>query len=363
MKNKRIDFIQALRWIAALLVVLFHCFTLFDTNLSTIWQFLFGSWSIWVDLFFLISGFIMIYTSHKHRHEKNYPKKFFIDRVIRVRPIYAIATILRIVINRWLSAVANPEVLHQLIQSLLFIPKDLWAAGPFFNYSTLYVGRTLNYEMLFYFVFGISLFFQKRRIHALFAIFAGLLIIAPLSTWQLTLNAFQNYQFHFQYLNLASNPIIREFLIWATFWLLYLSKFTIKNKLLLRSWLITGFGIFITQYFFNIMGNHGITGWWISCSIILFFLLFYHKSYNIKTSKILSNLGKTSYSLYLLHTIIFVFLETIFIKLWIERFTHTIWFLIIIVFASIFTSQLSYQLIEKRLWLQLKKTTDKILFH
>jgi len=67
--NRKLASPQALRGVAALLVLLFHYhFYLRGDNESgaTIWDALFGWGIIGVDFFFVISGFIMIYSTQHY---------------------------------------------------------------------------------------------------------------------------------------------------------------------------------------------------------------------------------------------------------------------------------------------------------
>lgn len=51
---------------------------------------------------------------------------------------------------------------EDVIQSLMFIPLNLKDGGaPFFGSPVLHVGWTLNYEIYFYLIFGISLLFKS----------------------------------------------------------------------------------------------------------------------------------------------------------------------------------------------------------
>ena len=88
MKNKgKINNIQILRAIAALNVVIFHCIGgAASYNFSTPYtQFLKGWGANGVDLFFVISGFIMIYTGQNSRSS---PSRFFVKRIFRLSLIH-----------------------------------------------------------------------------------------------------------------------------------------------------------------------------------------------------------------------------------------------------------------------------------
>lgn len=113
-----------------------------------------------VDLFFVISGFIMVVTTAG----KNVtPMDFMARRFIRVVPLYwalilALVAVLLVAPSVFRSTVLTPG---SLIQSLLFIPHfSPGHAGMI--WPILVPGWTLNYEIFFYGVFAASLAFRHR---------------------------------------------------------------------------------------------------------------------------------------------------------------------------------------------------------
>ncbi len=141
--------IQALRAIAALSVVLCHCFKYYGQaiNGSPI-----GQWDrlgSGVDLFFVISGFVMVYGPLFGA--QGGPLTFMRHRLARIVPLYWAATTI------WLL-LGQPFHTTELLGSYFFIPY------PSFGFNPLYgVGWTLNFEMLFYTVFSVCLLFRKAQ--------------------------------------------------------------------------------------------------------------------------------------------------------------------------------------------------------
>jgi exopolysaccharide production protein ExoZ len=159
---KELISIQYLRGVAALLVVIFH--------ISRIPSLRYLSWldtgAIGVQIFFVISGFIMWYTTSSRRLS---PFEFWYHRIIRVVPLYWLFLLLVIVIS-----LSNPQDLNStalttagIIKSFLFIP--YYNAVPINGIAPILVpGWSLNYEMFFYLLFGFSLFLSARRLQFLF---------------------------------------------------------------------------------------------------------------------------------------------------------------------------------------------------
>ncbi len=158
--------IQALRAIAALTVVFEHLNVLFlRIGLTP-----FGGSG--VDLFFIISGFIMV---HSTAGRPITPVKFLARRIARIVPIYWGLTF-----TVFAMALLAPALLQatsadvvQLLKSLFFIPfeKSNGKVQPL-----LFLGWTLNYEMFFYALFALGLFLKDRRA-GIFAVVAAIIAI------------------------------------------------------------------------------------------------------------------------------------------------------------------------------------------
>ena len=124
-----------------------------------------------VDVFFVISGFIMSY--QRSESAGDFAKR----RIIRIVPFYWCATLVVFAV-----AAAFPHLLRstradfiQLVCSLLFIPRETDYAG---LYPTLVLGWSLNYEMYFYAVFALCLAIVPRIAPVVCAAMIGLVAAA-----------------------------------------------------------------------------------------------------------------------------------------------------------------------------------------
>ena len=135
--------IQLLRAAAVYAVVIHHA----DDPVTDYTGYDFGSVSTssGVDVFFVISGFVMVYTTYKRT--KN-PFEFWRDRAIRIVPMYWIATLCMISLYMigFRPAELHAYELQDVISSLFFIP-DVRADG--IEKPIIPLGWTLNYEMFF----------------------------------------------------------------------------------------------------------------------------------------------------------------------------------------------------------------------
>ncbi|MER0237342.1 acyltransferase [Fulvimarina sp. MAC8] len=165
--------IQYLRGIAAVMVVAFHVLAPSARldNSDAIPLFFAGQGG--VDLFFVISGFIIWYTTRGGDAE---PGRFLVRRLKRIVPLYWALTLLLAGI-----AIALPSVMvttvfdpQHFIASLLFLPwphPQLGEMNP-----VLFVGWSLNYEMAFYLVFALMIPFAPY-VRGFLAVLFGMVIV------------------------------------------------------------------------------------------------------------------------------------------------------------------------------------------
>jgi exopolysaccharide production protein ExoZ len=152
--------VQALRFIAALLVVITHSTFYTHERLDpgvAVWNF----GTIGVNIFFVISGFVMMVSTQSLRGTPDAWKYFSVRRLVRIVPMYWIATTLKL-----LTMVAIPgAVLHaalnpgDTILSYLFLPSRNIDGEV---QPVLGVGWTLIFEMFFYAVFALGLFLRAN---------------------------------------------------------------------------------------------------------------------------------------------------------------------------------------------------------
>lgn len=168
----KINSIQYLRALAALLVVTFHCSNRVGDGFPDGVEGFLRVGGAGVDLFFVISGFIM-WTISAARPTT--PGEFALRRITRVVPTYWIMTTVWVAIAFGVISWVTLDPLH-VIQSYLFIPHfSPDHAGKIF--PVLVPGWTLIYEMFFYAIFSLCLFLPSRfRLAALSAALAGLVL-------------------------------------------------------------------------------------------------------------------------------------------------------------------------------------------
>ena len=196
--------IQALRALAAIMVVFHHAQndagrTAADLG-APFERFFALPWAAGVDLFFVVSGFVMVFSSEKMFATPGGAGQFMSRRVARIVPLYWLATAIFVIaaLRGAAAGKALPPSLGEILSSFAFLP---WPRGIDGAPRPIHsLGWTLEYEMFFYLVFACFLWLPRARAVAGVAAFLGALVLAHV--------AFQPQDVAIAY---WSDPIVLEF--------------------------------------------------------------------------------------------------------------------------------------------------------
>lgn len=180
--------IQIMRGLAAAIVVAHHIPHYLNGRLATaLPSFEFGA--IGVDVFFIISGFVMYSATTRPPYN---PAGFFVRRLARIIPLYWLLTS-ALALATWVAPSAFSSFTvsaESWVKSLLFIP--VYDARGYIR-PVLGQGWTLHFEMLFYTTVALVMVFARSRPTEIAALVLGGACLAvnlaglPLlgSAWQL----------------------------------------------------------------------------------------------------------------------------------------------------------------------------------
>ena len=209
--------IQVLRGLAALLVVAYHVRAFEKTLISengsseTAWiSGLLTNGYAGVDLFFVISGFIMVYITYDLNRDLRSAADFIFARATRIFPVWWFFALLALIAltlsntvlpgGKGIAAVAHGQpFIPYLLKSLALIPQS---AFPILN-----VGWTLIHEMYFYIVFALILFAPRAWWPALLLIWGGAIVAGSLMGL--------SGPFTVDMLSLVFHPMTMEFILGA----------------------------------------------------------------------------------------------------------------------------------------------------
>lgn len=344
--DKKSDSIQTIRGIAASMVVIHHSMRAMLHNENIYpqplinypnWLVSFGSCG--VDIFFILSGFLM-YKIHQKYKSNNMFGEFLLLRIIRIWPMYFIATSITLLLI-FIYHLKNGSSIYDFsigrLTSLLFIPS--------YNQKNelqpiLGVGWTLNYEVLFYIVFS----FILRTKNLLLNLVATMVIINAVGLTLLSGTAYGEFM---------GNTIILEFSMGAI--ICHINQNLSLNKRFIQYTTPIGI-ILIFIYSLNDNQSTRILTAGIGSALLFFYLL------NTECVILLKKIGDASYSIYLFHTIAIYGAITPIIKIMKISNLHGAAFevlLAVIVGTSIFLGYIIYKNIEEPLTSYLSKQAKK----
>lgn len=299
--------LDGLRGLAILLVVVYHNFGFID-------YFFFG-W-LGVDLFFVLSGFLITDILLKTVGNKNYLKNFYIRRVLRIFPLFYASLLLFLFIIP--ALVSNFNVQYYLDNQFwiwTYFQNWLYIFKPAGNTTTLHHLWSLAVEEQFYLVWPLIILLVKKpkRLFVLITIVLVLVIVLRLWIW--------NYQIaNLAYFNLYTFSRIDGLCIGCMIALLqrinvnFLKNYT---PLIVLFFAALNFGFyFINRSYHFSFPYLALVGY--TTFAMLFGLLVNEAATTdtkllkqLLTNSILRFFGKISYGLYIFHWPIYLLLKPI----------------------------------------------------
>jgi peptidoglycan/LPS O-acetylase OafA/YrhL len=305
-EKQRLDGIQALRAIAAIAVVLFHTMSTFDDHRTSLPNWINGliaRGNIGVDLFFVISGFVITlstFSSVDGWRTSNSPLSFWVKRFFRIAPAYWVVTIVYIYYYPIVET-------GKIEKSLLFAPLSNDQA-PYYGVPVLYVGWSLVYEMYFYLVFGASLFFKKKSAFFLISYFAATLVVIPIISGNgIHVSPEAAGFYRHAYFAMATNPMVSEFLLGCGVAYLYRS---VRDRVVSRYVvaLLISSVILVLLCIETGPGGFSVVRHGVPFSALLLAVVLADYRHLIRVPRFAVYLGEISYGIYLVHPISLLYL-------------------------------------------------------
>lgn len=325
--------LQYVRAIAALLVVYFHSVLQLERVLpnADLTGVIFGESG--VDLFFILSGFVMWLTTAERQIG---PAEFYRHRIERIVPLYWLFTIMASGIALIMPAYLRStqfDLMH-LLASLFFIP---WVnpanATDGMIAPVIIPGWTLNYEMYFYLIFGALLLIQKKmRLPALFAVLTVIFLAAYMAPEGSTVARFYG------------NSVIFEFLAGVLIARLYLAGKVMGTASAIVAAIVFMAILLWADYAELHMPRSIVAG--IPAAIVIYSLVSIDFS-RFPESRFLHRLGDASYSLYITHVFTLVGVRIAYLKSPFEWTKNEYLFLIACIAGSVIVALLVYRFYEK----------------
>ncbi|WNW10667.1 acyltransferase [Pseudomonas sp. DTU_2021_1001937_2_SI_NGA_ILE_001] len=206
---ERLFSLQGLRGVAVLGVVLFHM-TSVEAKYSG-GDRLLPQWleffQLGVDLFFVISGFVMVIVSRGRFQDGREAQRFLYNRVSRIYPTYWLYYFITLAVYLVQPGMVNSgHGESNLLASFLLLPSD--------KVLLVMVAWSLVFELWFYLVFSALLPWQERRLPMFLALWAVVLV---------AFNAMQDWQDYSPVVQIILHPYALEFIAGAALALFFYS--------------------------------------------------------------------------------------------------------------------------------------------
>lgn len=334
-QTNRLHNIQALRGIAALFVAFSHLFIMeqkySDDQILGVWIEL---GMVGVDLFFVISGFIMVHVAWNFRRGLGAVAEFIFARAGRIYPLYWLVSLATFLVWMW-----KPEIVFSssagspdFLKSFLLLPDVTF---PF-----LAIGWTLIHEVFFYLIFAMALLLKPKW---MLPFLIGWTVV-------LTIGIFNNLTDLSPLMGILFNPLSFEFLLGAfAAWIL-----KTYNARLVRSALGLGLLLSAMALFYSYAYHCGMPSTFsdralyfgLPATLIVYGMAGIERD-GKKWSKKMSRLGDWSYSLYLTHILSLSLLGRLWNQIAQPGYWDNILMLVLMPVFAVLISYLSWRFAEK----------------
>lgn len=366
-RSKHIPELDGLRGIAILMVMMAHFFNVDEAQLLIHYPFLgpfltkismFGTKG--VELFFILSGYLITRILIHSADSQNYFKSFFIRRILRIFPLYYLILLISFFIIPFFSSIptdAEPIFKEQwklwsYVSNVHFFHFVEWDTPNFVNFGHFW---TLSVEEHFYLLWPFLIFFIP--IHTLAKWMWGIFFISLISWLLASLHPFFGWTTLTQSGSLVLGGIIAYYEFSNQNYLLKLTAWLKSNLFLLIVIFLIAIFIprslgFFRDFFIHILALIGF-------SAVL--ILSLHQKSKILTAQWLIFIGKISYGIYIFHAWLRPFYKTYFYQKWVILYgpSHvleiTAAYTVLSILISVLFAWISWEIFEKHL-LKLKRT-------
>lgn len=237
-----------------------------------------------VDLFFVISGFVMVAANHRYFGKKNEIGSYLFRRAWRIYPLFWLVCLPKSV---WMVC-HDKTPLRTFYRGLLLVPPETWKVS--------HVAWTLSYEVCFYILFALTLLFNFRWLPIFLLTWTGLIVFSEKIPYIASLP---------DYLNIAFDVINITFIYGAFVAICALKKIFMPI-------LPTAIDAFLILACAALLKHHGLVDFdndfrprllllGLPSVLVLMAAVSAEKRSGILLPKWLERLGNASYSIYLTH--------------------------------------------------------------
>jgi len=343
MASQKIENIQAMRGIAVLSVAIYHIW-IFENlfwNTDKVLPKIFSLGHIGVDLFFVISGFVIVSVTRGLFSQYASIKTFIFKRITRIFPLYWFYTIL--LLAAYCIIGTDFGKLAANYRSFLLLPQS--------KLPVLDIGWSLIHEMHFYFIFALLMFLNEKHLIKVLILWAVLVTAGNIFFESFALG------WNLYYLKLSIDPLTIEFILGCIVAKLTYNNHKINPEIIFISGLIllTICGTIYSNIDYNRWARTLLFGF--PFAMIIYGSVTMEKSKSIVFPSLLRKVGDASYSIYLSHTIIIMAVGRIWRLNNFDGFVDNIIFSIIMLILIVGFGFFSYRFVERPILVFFRKIT------
>lgn len=343
MEPKKYEYIDGLRGVAILMVLIIHNYTtdgIYNGHVPFVINSLLMYGRFGVQLFFLVSAFTLMLSHDSRLQEDHFTRNFYIRRIFRIVPMYYLALIYYSIDSIFIS-----DCFTELTNVKDIIWNDFFRNAAFLNnfYPNMlyYVpgGWSIVVEMSFY-LFLPFIWKYINNINKLILLLSVSLLVSVFFTYMFIRHFQSNLVWYFP--NMF--PI---FLLGISVY--YITR---KIKFVLNKWTLVLLLASLAFYAYAIP-TEVFRCFLASFLLFLFVLIIYKKQYKIIANRYMAYVGKISYSMYIIHFGVLYWLERLNFIHFIEFSNPATYMLnyvlryVILLVLTILLSHFTYQYCEK----------------
>lgn len=245
-----------------------------------------------VDIFFVISGFVMVYVTTFRERSAG---RFLAMRAARIVPVYWFYTLCAVILMALLPKLfrSNELTFEHVVSSLLFIPHRTEATG---WGPVIKQGWTLNYEVFFYLLFAIAISISINKRVGISAA-----ALASLSAFGFVMHN------HESIIGFYSDNIILEFMFGMMIAVLYINGSIDRVGRTAGVVLLAGGAclLFVSKSDYRVL-DYGVPALFIVTGALVL-----ERRIGVRNIRILHFFGDSSYSIYLVHVFVIAVLRAV----------------------------------------------------
>lgn len=332
--------IQALRGIAAVMVIFMHTYSMEQKYSPDQWL---GAWTYYgglgVDIFFVISGFIMVHVTRNYTPGPRTSLIFLLRRSARLYPLYWVVSLALLALYA-----LRPEMVFSGIDRAPNLLKSftLW---PDYRPPLLAIGWTLTFEMMFYVIFAFALLLAPKRLGLFLAVWAIFIIAAQIPP-------VRNLLGREPLIALLTSVMCLEFILGAAL-ALWLPRMAVTTG---QAWVLIVFGAvagLLSAGVLSVQGDYILDNYVLRVALfagpagLIVFGIAALDMNKRRVSKILQALGDWSYSIYLTHILTLAILAKAWQLFAVPGRLDNVVMVAVLIISSISVGALTHILIEK----------------